>query len=255
MLQNKQSLPTQRRAANFMRMRDWVAPWYLKSCTILQESRCYENPEIVIPSTAIQRLREQRIDCAHSTLDTLAVIIGTLCGIHRFIAAAIVVYFTPLHSETDFLHHPLSSYYQSRATMISNFFVLSPRGDTIILKQYRSNAVSEIHERSHTEAFFRKIKFWEDNGDGVADEEHQSQRTGDAPPVFLMPDGHTYIHIKRNGLIFGASTVRNVSSNTVLEVRWILNPSRFDAVIVLIDFFILLIIYISLVTLYHCANI
>jgi hypothetical protein len=33
-----------------------------------------------------------------------------------------------------------------------------------------------------------------------------------------MPDGHTYIHIKRNGLIFAASTVRNISPNTVLEV-------------------------------------
>ena len=44
-------------------------------------------------------------------------------------------------------------------------------------------------------------------------------RTGDAPPVFPMPDGHTYIHIKRNGLIFAASTIRNISPNTVLEVR------------------------------------
>jgi hypothetical protein len=171
--------------------------------------------------------------------------------------------------------------------MISNFFVLSPRGDTIILKQYRSNivstissnnnnsgsttaAVSEVHERSHTEAFFRKIKFWDDytmigttmnepivstitegnnnNSNSMADNHSLEKvsasydmahsgnptmnggigsttsttgsiRTGDAPPVFMMPDGHTYFHIKRNGLIFGASTVRNVSANTVLEVR------------------------------------
>jgi AP-4 complex subunit mu-1 len=41
---------------------------------------------------------------------------------------------------------------------------------------------------------------------------------GDAPPVFLMPDGLTYFHVKRNGLIFGASTARNVSPNTVVEV-------------------------------------
>lgn len=84
------------------------------------------------------------------------------------------------------------------------------------------------HERSHTEAFFRKIKFWDDaaitEADIVEAAEQQdatkeSVRTGDAPPVFLMPDGHTYFHVKRNGLIFGASSVRNVSPNTVLEVR------------------------------------
>jgi hypothetical protein len=56
--------------------------------------------------------------------------------------------------------------------MISNFFVLSPRGDTIIFKQYRTNShntsssstetTSTAHERSNTEAFFRKIKFWDD---------------------------------------------------------------------------------------------
>lgn len=154
--------------------------------------------------------------------------------------------------------------------MISNFFVLSPRGDTILAKQYRvndrlsSNGVDggkEIgaHERSHTEAFFRKIKFWDDttmlpsddtddtiliansatgggengagthsttleNGDTMKDTTKQqtavekSKIKCDAPPVFPMPDGYTYFHVKRNGLIFGASTVRNVSPNTVLEV-------------------------------------
>ena len=114
--------------------------------------------------------------------------------------------------------------------MISNFFVLSPRGDTIIAKQYRNDrGDAGAHERSHTEAFFRKIKFWDDDSDnnnntfgGGGEEKEGSSRTatsGDAPPIFLMPDGLTYFHVKRNGLIFGASTARNVSPNTVLEVR------------------------------------
>jgi len=159
--------------------------------------------------------------------------------------------------------------------MIRNFFVLSPRGDTILAKQYRHASgvgVKEIgaHERSHTEALFRKIKFWNDEGqqggggggggggiggdDDFLDDnddnnagydQHSIARTssadhgetggggrkksqkgsskgkpkGDAPPVFLMPDGLTYFHVKRNGLIFGASTARNVSPSTVLEVR------------------------------------
>ena len=106
--------------------------------------------------------------------------------------------------------------------MISNFFVISPRGDTILAKQYRTQATSaDAHERSHTEALFRKIKFWDDaavTAAQQAEEKSDSARTGDAPPIFLMPDGLTYFHVKRNGLIFGASTARNVSPNTVLEV-------------------------------------
>jgi len=100
--------------------------------------------------------------------------------------------------------------------MISQFFVLSPRGDTILAKQYRSTSGIGAHERSHTEAFFRKIKFWDDLADGDAalhaettaettsngnSEEHkQEKRTGDAPPVFRMPDGQTYFNVRRNGV-------------------------------------------------------
>ena len=118
--------------------------------------------------------------------------------------------------------------------MISNFFVLSPRGDTIIAKQYRNDrGDAGAHERSHTESFFRKIKFWDDmntslgiggeavapTGGGGGGEEESLQKNGDAPPVFMMPDGLTYIHVKRNGLIFGCATARNVSPTTVIEVR------------------------------------
>lgn len=121
--------------------------------------------------------------------------------------------------------------------MISNFFVLSPRGDTIIAKQYRNDrGDAGAHERSHTEAFFRKIKFWDDRNltptgigggsdeadgggkEGSAEEGTAASKTGDAPPAFLMPDGLTYMHVKRNGLIFGCATARNVSAVTVVEV-------------------------------------
>mmetsp|Transcript_10929 Transcript_10929/g.32342 ORF Transcript_10929/g.32342 Transcript_10929/m.32342 type:complete len:492 (-) Transcript_10929:468-1943(-) len=126
--------------------------------------------------------------------------------------------------------------------MISDFFVLSPRGDTIIAKQYRTKDDVGAHERSHTEAFFRKVRFW----DGVAapgipdtsglaiddaspstvsaaavdgaGAEDSTERKGDAPPVFIMPDGLSYVHVKRNGLIFGCSTARNVSPCTVIEL-------------------------------------
>lgn len=114
--------------------------------------------------------------------------------------------------------------------MISNFFVLSPRGDTVIAKQYRNDrGDAGAHERSHTEAFFRKIKFWdsgsnltpaggEDASNKPSAEGEPGKRTGDAPPVFMMPDGLTYIHVKRNGLIFGCATARNASPVTIIEV-------------------------------------
>jgi len=112
--------------------------------------------------------------------------------------------------------------------MISNFFVLSPRGDTIIAKQYRNDrGDTGAHERSHTEAFFRKIKFWDEMNLTPGDEESSStsdpqkglekqKKTGDAPPVFMMPDGLSYLHVKRNGLIFGCAAARNVSAVTII---------------------------------------
>lgn len=121
--------------------------------------------------------------------------------------------------------------------MISNFFVLSPRGDTIIAKQYRNDrGDTGAHERSHTEAFFRKIKFWDEmntvpgggGGGGSSSKEgtpgssntklagENPKKTGDAPPVFMMPDGLSYMHVQRNGLIFGCAVARNVSPVTII---------------------------------------
>jgi AP-4 complex subunit mu-1 len=142
--------------------------------------------------------------------------------------------------------------------MISSIFVLSPRGDTVLSKMYRTRPEVGAHERSHTEAFFRKIKFWNsmhgDNdgycGSGGHDanvsgnvsvngnttnttnttsnnndekENHDQQpkhpkTKKDPPPVFLMPDGQSYLHINRNGLIFGCATSQNISPCTVIEL-------------------------------------
>jgi AP-4 complex subunit mu-1 len=153
--------------------------------------------------------------------------------------------------------------------MISSFFVLSPRGDMILSKMYHTRPEVGAHERSHTEAFFQKVKFWNDmqapssflmnsstseflaSGNGNADAaggtsvgtaasvagmEQGSGNTSDAaaggggvggtmkkkkkdpPPVFIMPDGKSYFHINRNGLLFACSTDKNVSPCTVIEV-------------------------------------
>lgn len=138
--------------------------------------------------------------------------------------------------------------------MISSIFVLSPRGDTVLSKMYRTRPEVGAHERSHTEAFFRKVKFWnsmkggqESGGSGIGDDfnsgaaaaeesktfdedENEAKASDghghglgshmkqDPPPVFRMPDGQSYLHINRNGLIFACATCTNVSPCTVIEL-------------------------------------
>lgn len=69
--------------------------------------------------------------------------------------------------------------------ILSQFFILSPRGDTIIHKDFRGDAIPDLHEK-----FFRKVKFWEN---------------GEAPPVFLY-DGVSFVYIRRNSLLIACTT-------------------------------------------------
>jgi AP-4 complex subunit mu-1 len=80
--------------------------------------------------------------------------------------------------------------------MISQFYILSLRGDTIITRDFRGDVV-----KGTAEIFFRKVKFWH----------------GDAPPIFNL-DGVSYIFIKKNGLYFVATTGQNVSPAAVVEL-------------------------------------
>ncbi|PQQ03862.1 AP-4 complex subunit mu [Prunus yedoensis var. nudiflora] len=72
--------------------------------------------------------------------------------------------------------------------MISQFFILSQRGDSIVFRDYRGEV-----PKGSAEIFFRKVKFWKDDGEG------------DAPPVFNA-DGVNYFHVKDAGLLFVATT-------------------------------------------------
>ncbi|KAL1538497.1 AP-4 complex subunit mu [Salvia divinorum] len=63
--------------------------------------------------------------------------------------------------------------------MISQFFVLSQRGDNIVFRDYRRDV-----QKGSAEIFFRKVKFWKDDG------------KEEAPPVFNL-DGVNYFHVKR----------------------------------------------------------
>eukprot|EP00898_Chlorokybus_atmophyticus_P006117 jgi/Chlat1/6506/Chrsp45S05991 len=86
------------------------------------------------------------------------------------------------------------------ASVISQFFILSPRGDTIISRDYRGDI-----PRSSSEVFFRKVKFWHaDTGE-------------EAPPVFIV-DGVHYLHVKLSNLLLAATTRANVSPSLILEL-------------------------------------
>lgn len=79
---------------------------------------------------------------------------------------------------------------------LSQFFVMSPRGDTIISRDFRGDC-----PRGTSEVFFRRHKFW----------------PGDAPPIF-HDDGVNYIHVRKSGLLFVATTKFNTSPSHALEL-------------------------------------
>ncbi|MEW5310417.1 MAG: hypothetical protein WDW38_002216 [Sanguina aurantia] len=81
--------------------------------------------------------------------------------------------------------------------MISQFFILSPRGDVIIRRDYLGDV-----PKASTEIFFRTARFWSDGEE--------------APPVFNH-DGVTYMHIKEAGVELVATTRGNLSPSFVLE--------------------------------------
>ncbi|KAG6786343.1 hypothetical protein POTOM_007943 [Populus tomentosa] len=90
--------------------------------------------------------------------------------------------------------------------MISQFFVLSQRGDNIVFRDYRGEV-----PKGSAEIFFRKVKFWKEDGEE------------EAPPVFVgilfaNVDGVNYFHVKVVGLLFVATTRVNVSPSLVLEL-------------------------------------
>lgn len=60
--------------------------------------------------------------------------------------------------------------------MISQLFILSPRGDTIIKKEFRYDV-----PKVAPEVFFRTVKFWKD---------------GEKAPAVFNEDGVNYLHIK-----------------------------------------------------------
>eukprot|EP01015_Nassula_variabilis_P022449 TRINITY_DN4128_c0_g1_i1.p1 TRINITY_DN4128_c0_g1~~TRINITY_DN4128_c0_g1_i1.p1 ORF type:complete len:447 (+),score=45.18 TRINITY_DN4128_c0_g1_i1:65-1405(+) len=80
--------------------------------------------------------------------------------------------------------------------MLSQFFVLSARGDTIINRDFRSDLI-----KNTPEIFFRHVKSFK----------------GDAPPIFNI-DGINFAYLKRSGLFIVGTTRFNVAPSFILEV-------------------------------------
>lgn len=82
---------------------------------------------------------------------------------------------------------------------ISQFFILSLRGDTIIFRDFRRDIKKGINE-----VFFRKVNFWDNE-----DEE--------APPIFNV-EGVNFIFSKKSDLYLVLTTKENASPSYFLEI-------------------------------------
>lgn len=82
---------------------------------------------------------------------------------------------------------------------ICQFYLLSPRGDSIIFRDFRGDI-----PKSTSEIFFRAVKFY-------------GGKQQDAPPVFNL-DGLNYLYLKKHGLYFVFVTKDNCSASFVLEM-------------------------------------
>lgn len=103
--------------------------------------------------------------------------------------------------------------------MLSQFFVLSARGDTIIARDCKCSSQSDsalVRQelgRHTSEVFFRKVKFWQ----------------GDPPPVFVSciffltgqnVEGVNYFYTKKFGIYFVVTTKHNVSPSFVMDILY-----------------------------------
>jgi len=81
--------------------------------------------------------------------------------------------------------------------MISQFFIMSARGDSLIFKDYRGDVPATTREK-----FWRKVKYTDE---------------GHAPPVFCI-EGINYIHVKKAGMYLVLITRYNQSPCMGLEL-------------------------------------
>lgn len=92
----------------------------------------------------------------------------------------------------------LSPCLPSRTAMISQFFILSSKGDPLIYKDFRGDSGG----RDVAELFYRKL----------------TGLPGEESPVVMHHDDRHFIHIRHSGLYLVATTSENISPFTLLEL-------------------------------------
>ncbi|KAI4838322.1 AP-4 complex subunit mu [Plasmodium brasilianum] len=80
--------------------------------------------------------------------------------------------------------------------VVSQLYILSPRGDTIISRDFRGDI-----SKGSAELFFRNVKL----------------HKGDAPPLFYL-NGINFIYLKSNSLYFVLTSLFNVSPSYLVEL-------------------------------------
>ncbi|CRH00063.1 AP-4 complex subunit mu, putative [Plasmodium relictum] len=80
--------------------------------------------------------------------------------------------------------------------VISQFYILSPRGDTIINRDFRGDIT-----KGSAEIFFRNVKLYK----------------GDAPPLFYL-NGINFTYLKNNSLYFVLTSLFNISPSYLIEL-------------------------------------
>ena len=91
--------------------------------------------------------------------------------------------------------------------MISQLIVLSPRGDVIILKDFKGNVSKSSHE-----VLFKAI-----NSASVSSVSSVSSSSPTAGPAFCI-DGTNYAYIHAGSLYWGVTTRENVSPSLLVEL-------------------------------------
>ena len=114
------------------------------------------------------------------------------------------------------------------ALHISQFYVLSPRGDTIITRDFRNDVV-----KGTAEMFFRQATLWEG---------------GDTPPIFHSANIN-YLFVKKNGLFFVCTTQTN--SNPIFVIELLNKITKVFKVSILR----LLFLSLYIVPQYHCPRV
>ena len=79
-------------------------------------------------------------------------------------------------------------------SILSQLFILSPRGDKLVFKDYRQDL-----PRNADEYFFRKFKFWDNEN-----KQHPAPSGGDCPPFFVEKK-ICFAYVRKNGIIFAAA--------------------------------------------------